>query len=83
MSTALITALRESCGYLSEGGYDQTARLMTLAADEIERLNRQVQALEAGRRPAAPSPMGHLRLIVKGEPASSATGRNRPRESRT
>ena len=47
MSTALITALRESCGYLCDGGYDQTARLVTVAADEVERLNRQVQALQA------------------------------------
>jgi hypothetical protein len=48
MSTALITALRESCGYLCDGGYHQTARLMAAAADEIDRLREQVQALESG-----------------------------------
>jgi hypothetical protein len=48
MSTPLITALRESCGYLSDDGYHQTARLMALAADEIERLTRQLEAPEAG-----------------------------------
>jgi DNA-directed RNA polymerase specialized sigma54-like protein len=48
MSTALVTALRESCGYLRDDGYHQTAQLMTMAADEIERLNRRVQSLESG-----------------------------------
>ena len=48
MSTALITTLRESCGYLDDDGYHQTARLIAAAADEIERLNRRVYALESG-----------------------------------
>src|SRR6476659_3610966 len=47
MSTPLVTALRESCEYLRDGGYHQTAQLMTVAADEIERLNNQIRALEA------------------------------------
>ena len=47
MSTALITALRESVGYLRDGGYKQTAQLADLAAEEIERLNLRVQALES------------------------------------
>ena len=47
MSTALVTTLRESIGYLRDDGYDQTARLMTAAADELERLSRRVQVLEA------------------------------------
>lgn len=51
MSTALVATLRESCGYLHDDGYHQTARLMAVAADEIERLNRRVHALEAGSRP--------------------------------
>lgn len=51
MSTALVVTLRESCGYLRDDGYHQTARLIAVAADEIERLNRRVQALEAGHRP--------------------------------
>lgn len=48
MSTPLITALRESSGYLRDDGYHQTAQLMALAADEIERLTRQLEAPEAG-----------------------------------
>jgi hypothetical protein len=66
MSTPLTTALRESCEYLRDGGYRQTAQLLMLAADEIERLKREVEALEAAsgalrrplgaaRRPARPS----------------------------
>ena len=48
MSTPLITALRESCGYLRDDGYHQTAQLMALAADEIERLTQQLEAPAAG-----------------------------------
>ena len=64
MSTPLVTALRESCEYLRDGGYHQTAQLMTVAADEIERLNNQIRALEGARasrqricvaRPASPA----------------------------
>ena len=47
MSMALAATLRESCGYLRDDGYHQTARLMAAAADEIERLNRRVHALES------------------------------------
>ena len=46
MSTALATALRESCGYLRDAGYRETARLLVAAADEIEELRRRLQALE-------------------------------------
>jgi hypothetical protein len=55
MRAALATALRESCGYLQDEGWHQTAQLMTLAADEIDRLNARVQDLEAEalRAPAA------------------------------
>jgi hypothetical protein len=49
MNAALATALRESCGYLEDEGWHQTAQLMTLAADEIDRLNGRVQELEAER----------------------------------
>lgn len=47
MSDALAAALRESEGYLQDEGWHQTARLMTLAADEIERLSARVRELEA------------------------------------
>ena len=47
MSTALVTTLRESIGYLRDDGYHQTASLMAAAADELERLSRRVQVLEA------------------------------------
>ena len=58
MKAALATALRESCGYLEDEGWHQTAQLMTLAADEIDRLNARVRELETaqdidGRTPDA------------------------------
>ncbi len=49
MKAALATALRESCGYLQDEGWHQTAQLMTLAADEIDRLNARVRELETAR----------------------------------
>lgn len=85
MSTALVTALRESYGYLRDGGYEQTAQLMVLAADEIERLNREVQALEAkGRSATAPrGAMGRLRRMVKASRPVAGPAGTIPRESRT
>ena len=41
----LVQQLRESCGYLSDAGWEETAKLMLRAADEIEQL-----AGSAGRR---------------------------------
>jgi hypothetical protein len=73
MSTALVTALRESCGYLRDGGYDQTAELMEMAAAEIERLNRRVHALETD----SPTPtasrraVDHLRRFVQSSAAQA------------
>ena len=46
MKAALITALRDSCGYMQDEGWQQTAQLMLLAADEIERLNERILGLE-------------------------------------
>lgn len=46
MTTPLVTTLRESCGYLKDAGYHQTARLMILAAVEIEQLNQRICELE-------------------------------------
>ncbi|MEA2880037.1 MAG: hypothetical protein QOF14_5233 [Hyphomicrobiales bacterium] len=46
MTTPLITTLRENCGYLQDQGWHQTARLMTLAATEIERLTVRIRQLE-------------------------------------
>ena len=67
MSTPLVTALRESCGYLRDGGYHQTAQLMTVAADEIERLNNQIRALEAANQSRADlsGPAGTPRRIAR------------------
>jgi len=59
MSTGLITAIRESSGYLEDDGYRETARLMATAADELERLHVRVRALEAtGGQTPAREPMG-------------------------
>ena len=49
MKAALATALRESCGYLEDEGWHQTAELIMLAAEEIDRLNAQVLELGAAR----------------------------------
>ena len=67
MSTPLVTALRESCEYLRDGGYHQTAQLITVAADEIERLNNQVRALEAARQSTADvgRPAGDSRRLAR------------------
>lgn len=50
MKTALVEALRDSGGYLQDEGWHQTARLMTLAAHEIERLTQRVGELEGAVR---------------------------------
>ena len=47
MGSPLISALREGRGYLEDEGWHQTAQLMTLAAEEIERLAARVEELEA------------------------------------
>ena len=75
MSTALVTALRESGGYLRDDGYEQTAQLMATAADEIERLNRRVHALEADSEPPAASrrPVDRLRGFAKTNPSRVST----------
>jgi hypothetical protein len=71
MSTALITALRESCGYLRDGGYHQTARLVAMAADEIEQLNQRALALQSG----AQTPASGRRTIDRhGEIATARAG---------
>ena len=46
MKAALITALRESCGYMQDEGWHQTAQLMLLAADELERLTERIRKNE-------------------------------------
>ena len=71
MNAALATALRESCGYLEDEGWHQTAQLMTLAADEIDRLNARVRELESsaaheieGRRTPDASNQNAARVAV-------------------
>ncbi len=51
MTTPLITTLRESCGYLKDEGFHQTAQLMILAARQIEELNARIRELEDELRP--------------------------------
>jgi hypothetical protein len=46
MSKALSQELRENCVYLREGGWRNTAVLMQLAADELDRLEAHVKELE-------------------------------------
>lgn len=49
MSKALAQELRENCAYLQEGGWQNSAILMRLAANEIDRLEERIKELEAGR----------------------------------
>jgi hypothetical protein len=46
MKSGLPTALRESSGYMQDEGWHQTARLMSLAADELENLAQRIRDLE-------------------------------------
>ncbi|MEJ0076048.1 MAG: hypothetical protein WDO17_11475 [Alphaproteobacteria bacterium] len=46
MKTILPSALRESGGYMQDEGWHQTARLMSVAADEIEGLSQRIRELE-------------------------------------
>jgi hypothetical protein len=48
MTTVLTAALRESRGYMTDQGWHQTARLMAVAAEEIERLSQRIRELEDG-----------------------------------
>jgi hypothetical protein len=71
MNTALTAAIRESGGYLQDEGWHQTAQLMTLAADEIERLNARVRELETRGGSVREIPPGEMRApiaIVSGRP---------------
>ena len=56
MKTALVETLLESRGYLEDQGWHQTARLMILAADEIQRLTERVHELENARDTASGDP---------------------------
>ena len=57
MTTPLVEALRDGVGYMQDQGWHQTAGLMTLAADEIQRLTARVHELEsAGAAASADSP---------------------------
>lgn len=67
MNTMLTNALRESRGYLQDQGWHQTARLMSVAAEEIERLSERVRDLE---NEARPDPHG---LGEADDPAASVT----------
>jgi hypothetical protein len=57
MKTALVETLLESRGYLEDQGWHQTAHLMTLAADEIQRLTARVHELENARGIASGDPL--------------------------
>jgi hypothetical protein len=72
MGTALVTAIRESCGYLQDEGWHQTAQLMTLAAHEIERLTERVQELEVSNLARELPPAETARVPI-------AIGSRRPR----
>jgi hypothetical protein len=60
MESALARELRENVGYLQDSGFTGTARLMQLAAAEIDRLSSRVLELE--RRNASAASPGHVLL---------------------
>jgi hypothetical protein len=69
MKTPLSVALHEGHGFLQDQGWHQTAHLMTVAAQEIERLSARVRVLE-DEIPARPDPhslgaANHLTTSVK------------------
>jgi hypothetical protein len=45
MVSALARELRENCVYLEDDGWHYTGQLMKLAADEIDRLESEVERL--------------------------------------
>jgi hypothetical protein len=51
VSKALSQELRENCRYLREGGWQNTAALLIVAADEIDRLEDRVRQLEETSEP--------------------------------
>jgi hypothetical protein len=57
MESALARELRENVGYLRDSGFTATARLMQLAAAEIDILAARVSALERRNTPSAASPV--------------------------
>jgi hypothetical protein len=83
MSTALVLSLRESCGYLRDGGYHQTAQLMAAAADEMERLDRQLASISEPLRPgtaAGPAAPRRLFRLPRGRRTASHRAGSIPRE---
>jgi hypothetical protein len=56
MESALARELRENVGYLHESGFTATARLMQLAAAEIDSLSSRVSESER-RNTSAASPV--------------------------
>ena len=58
MKTALVETLLESRGYLEDQGWHQTAQLVTIAAEEIQRLRERVHELENARGIASGDPLG-------------------------
>ena len=46
MTSGLARELRENCGELRDAGWDSTAKLMEIAAKELERLVARVSELQ-------------------------------------
>src|SRR5258708_1456215 len=63
--TPLVTAFRESCGYLRDADYHQTAQLMTVASDETERLNGALRARDPSRQNPMASVIGRVRQELR------------------
>ena len=59
LSGGLARELRENSGYLRDAGWDSTASLVELAANELDRLEQKISQLEG--RLDTQSPQGRLR----------------------
>jgi len=71
MSKALSRELRESCRYLRDGGWHQTAALMIAAANEIDRLGTRVTQLEGSSSPSRTVQGLVARIVARQKPRSS------------
>jgi hypothetical protein len=63
MISYLVQQLRESCPYLEDRGWTDTAELMNAAANEIERLMIKTRSLEDKlheRKHSPPASVSHL-----------------------
>ena len=75
MESALARELRENCGYLREEGWMQSARLMELAADEIDHLKTELEHQRDRKRGTLPASPAARRQTLLGSKVRSLVAR--------